>query len=343
MPAAVETYQEMAAFASLREPAWHGLGTVFDKPVKTEKMLSLAHLDNWNLRFVNAEEVMPGYSFVTETQHVVRDNPFVKGQKDVLGTVGGRYRIFDNESIFDFGDSLTDGRRRWETAGSLNGGRTVFATLVSTDDLVLDPNGSADTITRYLMLTSSHDGSSTMIAKKVNTRVVCQNTLNVALGEKGDEFRIRHTQGMDTKLEDAKLALGFAEQYDAIFEAEAKAMIESTLTKDKFFNLVKDIFPEPEVNVRGSKTKWETKTADLMWLWENGTKTVENIPDSPWKAVQVLTEHNQWFRQIRSGNTENFLAAGAGFDNVTNATRNMLWQKSFALVPAKKRKELASV
>lgn len=327
-----EDGNELAAFASLREPAWHGLGTVFPKPVKTEKMLELAHLNGWNLRFVDAMDAMPGYNFVTKTMHVVRDNPFVKGQKDVLGTVGGRYRIFSNEEIFDFGDALTNGRRRWETAGSIQGGRTVFATLVSTDDLVLDPKGQADTIKRYLMLTSSHDGSSTMIAKKVNTRVVCQNTLNVALGEKGDEFRIRHTQGMDTKLEDARLALGFADQYDEIFEAEAQRMIEAQMTKDQFFGLVKDVFPQPEANVRGSLTKWETKTADLMWLWENGTGTTENLADSVWKGLQVLTEHDQWFRQVRSGNTENYFKAGAGFDNVTNANRSNLWKKALTLV-----------
>lgn len=332
MVAAVETYEKMAAFASLRIPAWHGLGTVFDKPVTTAQMLDLAHMSGWNMRFVDAAEVMPDYSFVKDTLHVVRDNPFDKKRKDVLGTVGGRYRIFSNEEIFDFGDSLTSKRRRWETAGSINGGTTVFATLVQTDDIVLDPKGSNDTIRKYLMLCSSHDGSSTMVAKKVNTRVVCQNTLNIALGEKGDEFRIRHTQGMDTKLADAKAALGFAEVYDAEFEAEVKAMFEAQMTKDQFWELVKGIMPEPDDNTRGRQTKWETKTQDIMWLWENGTGTVDNLPDSPWKALNVLTEHNQWFRQIRSGNAENFLAAGAGFDNVTNAYRDNLFARVKALV-----------
>lgn len=334
MVAAVEEYEGMAAFASLRIPAWHGLGTVFDKPVGTKEMLDLAHLSDWDIRFVDAEEVMADYKFVRSTLHVVRTNPFVKTQNDVLGTVGGRYRIFSNEEIFDFGDTMTGQQRRWETAGSINGGTTVFATLVALDDLVLDPSGQGDTIKKYLMLASSHDGSSTMVAKKVNTRVVCQNTLNVALGEKGDEFRIRHTQGMATKLEDAKQALGFAATYDDAFESEAKAMIQAQMTKDKFFSLVKDLFPEPDDNVRGRLTKWESKTSDLMWVWEDGTGSVKNLEDNAWKAFNVLTEHNQWFRQIRAGNSENFLAAGAGFDNVTNSQRNLIFQRTKALVNA---------
>lgn len=327
MVAGIETYEKMAAFASLRIPAWHDLGTVFDKPVTTEEMLKLAHLADWDIAFVDAADMMPGYSFVKPTLHVVRKNPFVPGVKDVLGTVGGRYRIYSNEEIFDFGDILTNGQRRWETAGSINGGTTVFATLVSYDDIVLDPNGQADTIRKYLLLFSTHDGSSTLKAKKVNTRVVCQNTLNIALGEHGDEFNIRHTQGMTKKVDDAKRALGFADLYDAAFEAEAKELIETQVTKDKFVEIVSSLMPKPEDNVRGRLTKWETKVQDLVWVWEDGTHSVGNLDDSAWKAFNVLTEHNQWFRQIRSGNAENFLAAGTGFDNVTNSQRNMLFRR----------------
>lgn len=332
MPAGIETFGKLAAFASLREPAWHGLGTVFDKPVSTEKMLKLSHLYGWDIRFLDLSEKLTDFNFVKEAKLVIRDNPFVEGQVDVLGTVGKRYNIFSNESIFDFGDKLTNGNRRWETAGSIKGGAQVFATLVEVDDIVLDPKGSKDVIKKYLMLTSSHDGSGTLIAKKVNTRVVCQNTLNVALGERGDEFRIRHTQGMEQKLADAQAALGFAAAYDDEFEAAAKAMIETQMNKDKFIELVKDIYPEPEDNARGRQSKWEYKVDALTTIWENGTGSMENLDDTVWKGVQTLTEHQQWFREVRAGKTENMFAAGAGFDNVTNDNRQDIWDRALALV-----------
>lgn len=333
MVAAVEVYKDMAAFASLRQPAWHGLGTVFDKPVSTSEMLELAHMNGWNIRFEDAADWMTGFNFVTPTLHVVRDNPFIEGQKDVLGTVGGRYNIFSNEEIFDFGDTLTDGRRRWETAGSLKGGTKVFATLVATDDLVLDPNGSADTIRRYIMLVSSHDGSTTMIVKMVHTRVVCENTLNVALGETGAEFKIRHTQGMDVKLADAKRALGLAAVYDDVFEAEAKALFEADMTMSQFESIVLDMFPEPEEDRKGNTKRWVDKVDTILDIWSNSTESVGNLPDSAWKGLQVLTEHNQWFRGIRNDSSENFLAAGAGFDLVTNRFRTDAFNrmKDFAL------------
>lgn len=338
MPAGIETYKEMAAFASLRQPAWHDLGTVFDKPVSTEEMLKLAHMHGWNLRFENAEDWMPGFTFVDETLHVVRDNPFIPGQKDVLGTVGGRYNIFSNEQIFDFADTLTEGRRRWETAGSIKNGQKVFATLVATDDLVLDPNGSADTIKRYIMLVSSHDGSTTMIVKMVNTRVVCQNTLNIALGEGGAEFKIRHTQGMETKIQDARAALSLASIYDEVFEKEMQALFEAEMTMSQFESIVMDIFPEPEEDVRGSQKKWDSKMDTILNIWQNSTGEVENLPNSAYKGLNVLTGWNQWHRGIRkdktgSPNTENFLAAGAGFDVKTNEFRTEAFErmKDFAL------------
>lgn len=329
MTAGIEVYKDMAAFASLRVPAWHHLGVQFDKPVSTEEMLELAHMDNWNLRM----EELQTEEYCDKTEYkVLRDNPFMD-RVERLGIVGTRYKLFSNEELFDFGDVLTNDRRRWETAGSLNGGRKVFATLVATDDLVLDPNGAADAIRKYLMLTTSHDGSGKIIAKKVDTRVVCWNTLNIALGEQGAEFSIRHTQKLEERIAEARKALGFSELYDDKFESEAKALFEAEMTLTQFESIVMDIFPEPEEDVRGSQKKWDDKMDTLLNIWQNSTGSVENLPNSAWKGLQVLTEHNQWFRGIRNDDAENFLAAGAGFDLVTNRKRTEYFERmmEFAL------------
>lgn len=323
--AEVDQFGKQAAIASLRVNPWRNLGTTFDKPVSTSKMLDLAHLANWNLRFVDAAEVMPDYRFSKPVKFVVRDNPFEPGKKDVIGTVGKRYKIFPNEEILDFGDLLTNGNRRWETAGAGNGGARIFATLAEPNDIVLDPGGSADVVKRYLMLTSTHDGSSTLLMKKVNTRIDCTNVISVAMKEIGDEFRIRHTEGMASKLEDAKLALKMAADYDEVFEAEMQKMIETEVKKDKFWEIVKTVYPEPEDNLKGRLSKWSFKTDALMTIWNGGTGSMDNLEDTAWKAFNTLTEHQQWFREVRAGKEENFWAAGAGFDNVTNDTQTNLF------------------
>ena len=113
------------SFASFREPAWHGLGTVFQEEVTTEKMLELANLDGWNVRLEDVE--IPSHlSSDKSYQYVVRDNPFTANQVDVLGVVGERYVPLQNEELFTFGDAILDGGGRWETAGSLKSGRPVL-------------------------------------------------------------------------------------------------------------------------------------------------------------------------------------------------------------------------
>ena len=103
------------SFASFREPAWHGLGTVFNEEVSTRKMLELANLHDWNVRL---EEVAIPDGFASDKtyNYVTRTNPFDRSQNDILGVVGERYRILQNEELFDFGDALLDGGGRWETA-----------------------------------------------------------------------------------------------------------------------------------------------------------------------------------------------------------------------------------
>ena len=104
-----------ATFASLRQPAWHNLGTVFQDEVNTAEMLSLAKLDNWNVRL---EEVPVPAGFTSDKTYsfVSRTNPFNKDQTDILGIVGERYTPLQNEDLFSFGDNLlVNGYRDWET------------------------------------------------------------------------------------------------------------------------------------------------------------------------------------------------------------------------------------
>lgn len=329
MVAAIETYEDMAAFASLRRNAWWDFdgAHTFDKPVTTTEMLDLAHLSKWNLRL----EVLDTGEYSDRTEYkVLRDNPFMD-RIDRLGIVGTRYKLFSNEDLFAFGDNLTDEQRRWETAGSIYGGRQVFATLVSVDDIVLDPNGSNDRIKKYLMLTTSHDGSGKIVAKKVNTRVECANTLNIAMKENGAEFSIRHTQKLEGRLGEAKLALGFADSYDAEFEAAMQTLYAKDMTLREFDKIVKAEFPEPDTEKAGAYTRWENKMEAIQGIWRGSSRSMDGLPNNAYKGLQVLTEHNQWFRTIRKDsetevpNVENFLAAGAGMDKPTNDFRTRVF------------------
>lgn len=317
----LEQYGDMASFASLREPAWHGLGTVLDNEVSTSEMLSVAHLAGWNVRLEDVD--LPGRShknyFAT-----VRTNPF-DGGDDVLGVVGERYQVLQNEDLFSFGDAILDGAR-WETAGAIKNGTVVFGSLALDREVVLDPKGATDKVNTYLLVHTSHDGSLAIQASVTPVRVVCQNTLNMAVGSNGkrakQSFRIRHTQTVQGKVQAAREALGLANTYLDAFEIEAKALFEKEITTERFFDIIKAAYPEPEVDSKGSVTKWTNKVDTLFDIY-NGP-TCANVKGSAWGAYNALTERIDWYKTARGGNAESALAAASGFDAATNAEKNRL-------------------
>jgi phage/plasmid-like protein (TIGR03299 family) len=260
----LESQNGVASFASFREPAWHGLGTVFDTEKNTAEMLSAANLNNWNVRL----EDMPIPSHLTsdkQYQYVVRTNPTTNTQTDVLGVVGERYHVLQNEDLFSFGDNILDGGGRWETAGSLKGGRVVFGSLALERETVLDPNGVADVVKTYLLINTSHDGSIAIQASITPVRVVCANTLNVALNrtKKKDgvkqSFKIRHTQTANGKVQIARQTLGLANAYMDEFDKMAHAMIAKEISAQDFNNIILAAYPKPEKDNKGSFKKWENK------------------------------------------------------------------------------------
>ena len=326
------------AFASLREPAWHGLGTVFEDEVNTEQMLELAHLDNWNVRL---EEIPLPANHSSHKSHffVSRTNPFDKTQTDVLGVVGERYKVLQNEQLFEFADFMLDGGGRWETAGAIKNGTQVFGSIALERESVIDPNGVSDKVNSYLLVNTSHDGSVAIQASITPVRVVCANTLNLAIG-KGvgrnrsvkQSFKIRHTETMNGKIQAAREALGLANAYMDEFDKMAQAMFEIEITNDKFQDIIREAYPMPEKDAKGAMSKWQTKLELIEDIYTGPTNHM--IAGTAWGALNAMTERLDWYRSGRKGNNESILAAASGFDVAINAEKNRLAQVVKTLVTA---------
>ena len=333
----LETQNGVASFASFREPAWHGLGTVFTEEKNTREMLEAANLNGWNVRLLDLDipsELTSDKSY----QYVVRTNPTDKNQTDVLGVVGERYVPLQNEDLFAFGDNILDGGGRWETAGSIRGGRVVFGSLALDREIVLDPSGVADKIKSYLLINTSHDGSIAIQASITPVRVVCANTLNLALNrtKKKDgvkqSFKIRHTQTAEGKIAVARQALGLANAYMDEFSILANELYQKHVDAKKFNEIILAAYPKPDKDSKGSIKKWENKI-DLI----NDIYTGEfngMIANTAWGAFNALTERLDWHRSARGDNNESILAAASGFDVAITAEKNRLLKVVRDLVSA---------
>jgi phage/plasmid-like protein (TIGR03299 family) len=323
----LETQNGVASFASFREPAWHGLGTVFTEEKTTSEMLSAANLNNWNVRLVDVE-IPNTLTSDKSYQYVVRTNPTDSSQTDVLGVVGERYVPLQNEDLFAFGDNILDGGGRWETAGSIKGGRVVFGSLALERETILDPSGVSDKVKTYLLINTSHDGSIAIQASITPVRVVCANTLNLALGSKRgrnaikQSFKIRHTQSASGRVQVARETLGLANKYMDEFDLLANAMIQKEITAQQFNDIVLAVYPKPEDEKKIALTKWQNKVDlvnDIYTGQYNGM-----IANTAWGALNALTERLDWHRAGRGGSNESILAAASGFDATITAEKNRI-------------------
>ena len=321
----LETQNGVASFASFREPAWHGLGTVFTDEKTTSEMLAAANLNNWNVRLVDIE-IPNTLTSDKNYSYVVRTNPTENSQTDILGVVGERYHVLQNEDLFSFGDNILDGGGRWETAGSIRGGRVVFGSLALERETILDPSGVADKVKTYLLINTSHDGSIAIQASITPVRVVCANTLNLALGSKRNKikqsFKIRHTQTANGKVAIAREALGLANKYMDAFDVMAKAMIEKEITAGQFNDIILAAYPKPEKDSKGAVKKWENKIDVINDIYTGQFNGM--IARNAWGAFNALTERLDWHRNARGGSNESLLAAASGFDATITAEKNRL-------------------
>ena len=189
MPANVET------MFSVRETPWHGLGRIIMDAPASREALELAGLD-WQVESRNiysgTGSMIPGY----------RAN--VRSTDDAaLGVVSDRYRIVQNEEAFQFTDDLLGEGVTYETAGSLQGGKKVWMLARLPRKYLI----AGDQVEPYLVIFNSHDGSSGVKVAMTPIRVVCQNTLNLALNTAKRSWTARHTENVLLRVQDARETL----------------------------------------------------------------------------------------------------------------------------------------
>ena len=184
-----------------RTAPWHGLGVRVEEVLGSKEALNQAGLD-WKVEqtdvYAASGERIPGY------KANIRDI-----DRSVLGIVGDRYKIVQNEEAFAFTDGLLGEGVKYETAGSLAGGKIVWMLAKIPEKYII----SGDAIEPYLVFCNSHDGSGAIRVAMTPVRVVCQNTLNLALKGASRVWSARHTENVMSRMDEARETLQLANAY----------------------------------------------------------------------------------------------------------------------------------
>lgn len=290
------------SFVSAREDAWHKLGTVLDDTFDAETALRVAHLDNWNVRKAPLAAIVNGeVEPVPNRYAIVRDNPFLPGEVDVLGAnMADTYRVFQNEELTELLDTLVDeSGSSYETAGSLDNGKRVFVTMRMPGHVSI---GGVDRVENYLAAMTSHDGSLATTLMVTPVRIVCQNTMNLAFQNNSHLYRVRHTtNAAGALLRQARQAIEFTYDYLDDFQVQADRLVNTELTQIQFEELIHGAFGAPEGAPAGVVTRADNKIDEMARLFGDAN-TQKEIRHTAWAGLNALTEWSDHFSPVRGTN-----------------------------------------
>lgn len=217
-----------------REKPWHGLGVKVAETLSSAEALAASGLD-WNV--VQQEICTSDGLFVPGFKANVRDR-----DKKVLGIVSDRYKVVQNSEAFAFTDKLLGEGVRYETAGSLNEGRRVWVLARMPREYIM----LGDRISPYMVFSNTHDGSGAIRVAMTPVRVVCNNTLNLALATAARSWSAIHTAGVQDKIGEAENTLFMAEKYMDTLGRELEVLNKIKMPDTKAMEAVHALLPLDE-------------------------------------------------------------------------------------------------
>lgn len=274
---------------------WHKLGQRLDNPATAVEAISASGLDYE----VGKEAIYFHDGFGKLKNYEGKVVTYRKDTGDQLGIVGEGYKIVQNAEAFNFFDVLVgEGQAIYHTAGALGRGERVWILAKLPNDIVV--NGS-DKVEKYLVLTNSHDGLSTLKVYFTPIRVVCQNTLTASLRDAKSGISIRHSGNISGKIEEARKVLNISVNYYDQFEKIVKGMGQVKITKDQavlYFSEVMSSFSKAD-GVEMSK-QTEAKVEICQSLFVNGMGNDNpDVKGTLWTAYNAVTEFCDYHRGIK--------------------------------------------
>lgn len=275
---------------STREKPWHGLGTIVMEAPTSETALELAGLD-WN---VVQREV-----YTDDNIHVPGYKVNVRDSDDTpLGIVTDKYKIVQNREAFKFTDDLLGEGVRYETAGALQDGRRVWILAKMPENYII----AGDKIEPYFLITNSHDGSSGIKACMTPIRVVCNNTLNLALNQAKRIWTTRHTENIRARMNEAQETLFMADSYMTALGKEIDGLCRIRISDQKVMQYMSEFFPVTEdmtdvqrknnLKLLNNMKMRYFEAPDLLDVGKNGYRFINAVSDFATHAEPIRKTKN---------------------------------------------------
>jgi phage/plasmid-like protein (TIGR03299 family) len=291
------------------EKAWHGLGTVVTQQYEPREALRVAGLDykvlpstSINYNYLDSEGYPKSGTTTTKVANVREDTG------DVVGWVSPNYQVLQNSELAEIAYAIAGDDTKVETFGSLRNGSRIYC-LINMNEFTTGIRNK-DTIQQYMLLCNGHDGTLAFSGLPTSIRVVCQNTLNMAL-QSGNKNMIRITHGGDmaAKIMGAKDAMLKYTEIGQFFEEAVDYMANTTWnskTIQKFWLDMYGVIEDP-INMNPQTEEQQenyTKALTTVGKWAETFDSEVNIAGATaWNAANAVTNWLQHKTNTRGRKT----------------------------------------
>lgn len=265
------------------EKPWHGLGVAVKDNLTPKQMMEAAGLD-WTIEKRKIQVV--GGKIFPDRFALTRSSDNVP-----LALCSERYIPIQNEQAFDFFKKFTKaGKMKMHTAGSLDGGKCIWALAKiekGTFDVV-----KGDEVEAFLLMCQPHTPGRKMTTMFTPTRVVCNNTLSYAMSEIGianssGVFTMRHSREFNEDVyEEAEKSLGIFDKQMEMFQEKAKFLAKKKAKDEDVTQFFADLF-QPELDTRNSDDY--NRIVSTLEIAYNHQPGLEYAPGTWWQALNAVT------------------------------------------------------
>ncbi|MCM1387100.1 MAG: DUF932 domain-containing protein [Bacillus sp. (in: Bacteria)] len=269
-----------------REKPWHGLGTKVEEALSSAEALQMAGLD-WQVAqepiYTDDGSMIPGYK------------ANIRGSdRKTLGVVSGRYKIIQNREAFAFTDALLGSGVRYETAGSLQEGRRVWLLARLPREYII----SGERISPYLVFSNMHDGSGAVKAALTPVRVVCNNTLNLALHTAKRSWSMIHTGNIMDKIQEAEETLFMAEEYMDSLGKEIERLRGQKISDGQIKEYIEQLLPV-EKDATAIQEKNILKLREDMKRRYYDAPDLQEVGNNAYRLINAVSDFATHARPLR--------------------------------------------
>ena len=289
----------------MRETTWSRIGTDVSEATTLEEVLEKAKL-NYNV--IKAPSYTMQNGQLVEYKDKVATVDAATGE--TFGIVSPRYEICQNESAFEFINSVTDDIE-FVKAGTTHTGMIYIIAKMRNQNIL------GDDFTPYIIFQNSHNGEYTLKATISPLRIVCQNQFNIAFRESSNTVTIRHSSLLESRMDQGRALLGSTADYIRKFNEEAEVLAGIKIDYKKKKRLLDKMFTiNPETMSERLIQNVEQNKARFIEAYEADDN--QNFKGTAWGFLNAYSDYTTHAPLSTRAN-----AADNAFMNVSLLSNNM--------------------